>query len=157
MRASIVMMLCAGCGVFGGGAKAMEGTWEGECDTEDDQGNDYNYDVTFDLVKSGDALEGDGEFDSSIVLTVSTTGYGYYVDEFELTGDGDVRAEKASGEWTIEGHEWEIEVENVDLGDLNTADWELVGTQDGSEFTGDVELDLLGEITVRGSCDLDQS
>jgi hypothetical protein len=159
MRASIVMMLCTGCGIFGGG-KSLEGRWEGSCNTEDDNGNDYDYDVTLDLrdIDGGDA-EGDGEFSSTVVITYVTTPFyeNYYFEEVPLDGDGEVTAERDGDEWTIEGNDWDLNLDGEGLDDLDTANWELVGTVDGEELTGEIELDLADVITVRGDCDFELS
>jgi hypothetical protein len=156
MRASIVMVLCAGCGVLGGG-KSLEGAWEGQCDAEDDDGNNYDYELSFDLVDLGKGdSEGDGEFDSTIVLTTSTTFY-YFVDEYEMHGEGDVRAEYDDKEHTIDGSDWLLDIESFELDDTDTADWTLVGERDGDDFTGEFELDLAGDVTVRGDCSLNRS
>jgi hypothetical protein len=160
MRGSIVMMLCAGCGVFGGNAKSLEGTWEGGCTTEDDNGNDYDYDMTLDLrdIDKGDA-EGDGELESSVVITYVTTAYytNYYTDEVPLDADGEVTAELGDdSEWTIEGNDWDLNLDGEGLDDLDTANWEMTATRDGEELAGEIELDLADVITVRGDCDFDQ-
>ncbi len=150
MRTSLLLVMATGCGVFGGG-KSIEGTWEGDCETEDDPGNNYTYDLVFDVRDIGDDVaEGDGDFESTLVLPY----YGYYY-ELELTADGDVRAEYSDDAWTIEGDSWSLEIEGESIEGLDTVDWTLVATRDGDGLTGEIELDLDGEVTVRGDCDLD--
>ncbi len=157
MRASILIVLCAGCGVFGGGGDSVEGVWEGGCEAEDDNGNDYDYEMNMDLREVDKELaEGDGDFNSSVVITYVTTPYyyNYYQDEVPLDGDGDIRAELGEDdEWTIEGDDWDLNLDGEGLDDLDTANWEMTATRDGDDLTGEIELDLADVITVRGGCD----
>jgi hypothetical protein len=140
MRASIGLLLCMGCGVFGG--PSIEGKWVGDCETEDQNDQNYDYEITMDFEKvDKDRAEGEGDFDSS----VPTTGGGEY----------DISAEANELDATLNDDEWDINGEfELDQGG-QTVDMEMTADIDGDDMTAEVAFDW-GNIDETGDCTLNR-
>ena len=145
MRASILWLLAAGCGVFGGGPK-IEGDWEGDCETEnsDDQNFDYEFSLSFEKEEK-DRATGEGDFDSSV-----DTQYGGY----DFSGESDdleANLDDEGDEWTIDG---DFEIDQAE----STMEMEMTSVEiDGDDMSGDIFLDFGGGYDESGDCTFNRS
>jgi hypothetical protein len=136
MRWLGLLSVAGGLLVLGACGKGITGEWEGKCETEDDDDNNYDYQVVLDLEEKGGDIEGDSDWET----TAATNGGG----EVDADMDGELQGEKDGKEYEIEG---ELD------GDFGSVDVEFKLELDGGDLVGDVDMDY-GGFKESGTCKL---